>query len=135
MQQKAESTMVVRCELKIPSLGITVRNHSASLVIPNTYPRDGNVNPHLTAIKDSYSLSGARLRSSFLPILSHVPCPAIINAKLTSLYPVVSYFAMCRQFANPPYPNSFLALSSYAGEVHNRTEIIREKPPFGIRIN
>ena len=32
MQEK-ESIMVVRCELKIPSLGVTVRHHSASLVM------------------------------------------------------------------------------------------------------
>ena len=43
MQEK-ESIMVVRCELKIPSLGM-----------PNSYPRDGFVNPHLTTIKDSYN--------------------------------------------------------------------------------
>ena len=40
MQEK-ESIMDVRCELKIPSLGIIVRHHSASLVMPNRYPRDG----------------------------------------------------------------------------------------------
>ena len=32
---------------------------SASLVMPNSYPRDGIFNPHLTTIKDSYS---------------HIPC-------------------------------------------------------------
>ena len=49
MQEK-ESIMVVRCELKIPSLGITVRHHSASLVMPNSYPRDGIFNLQLTTI-------------------------------------------------------------------------------------
>ena len=53
MQEK-ESVMVVRSELKIPLLGITVRHHSASLVIPNSYPCDGIFNPHLAIIKDSY---------------------------------------------------------------------------------
>ena len=53
MQEK-ESIMVVRCELKIPSLEITVRHHLASLVMPNSYPRDGIFNSHLTIIKDSY---------------------------------------------------------------------------------
>ena len=56
MQEK-ESIMVLRCELKIPvtpeicwpSLGIC-------LVMPNSNPRDGVFNPHLTTIKDSYSL-------------------------------------------------------------------------------
>ena len=40
MQEK-ESIMVVRYDLKIPSFGIAVRYHSASLVMPNSYPRDG----------------------------------------------------------------------------------------------
>ena len=48
MQEK-ESVMVFRCALKILSLGITVRHHEA----PNSFPRDGIINPHLTAIKDS----------------------------------------------------------------------------------
>ena len=48
--------MVVRCKLKIPSLGITVRHHSAILVMPNSYPCNGIFNPHLTTIKDSYIL-------------------------------------------------------------------------------
>ena len=55
MQEK-ESIMVVRYEFKIPSLGITVRHHSASLVMPNSYPRDEIFNPYLTTIKDSYIL-------------------------------------------------------------------------------
>ena len=38
-------------KLKIPSLGITVRHHSASLVMLNSNPRVGSFNPHLTAIK------------------------------------------------------------------------------------
>ena len=33
---------------------VTVRNHSASLVMPNSYPRDGIFNQYLTTIKDSY---------------------------------------------------------------------------------
>ena len=53
MQEK-ESIMVVQCELKILSLGITVRHHSASFVMPNSYPRDGIFNLHQTTIMDSY---------------------------------------------------------------------------------
>ena len=53
MQEK-DSIMVVLCELKISSLRITVRHHSASLVISNSYPRDGIFNSHRTTIKDSY---------------------------------------------------------------------------------
>ena len=33
---------------------VTVRIHPASLVMPNSYPRDGIFNQHLTTIKDSY---------------------------------------------------------------------------------
>ena len=53
MQEK-ESIMAVMCELKIPSLEITVRHHSVSLVMPTSYPRDGIFSLHLTTIKDSY---------------------------------------------------------------------------------
>ena len=60
MQEK-ESIMVVWCELKIPSPGITVWHHPASLVMPNSYPRDGIFNLHLTTIKDSYNLIHGRI--------------------------------------------------------------------------
>ena len=49
MQEK-EYKMVVRWELKILSLGITIRHYEAC-------PRDGIFNPHLTTIKDSYILA------------------------------------------------------------------------------
>ena len=52
--QGKESVMIVPCELKIPSLGINVRHHSASLVMPNSYPCDGSFSQHLTTITDSY---------------------------------------------------------------------------------
>ena len=55
MQQK-ESIMVALCEQKFLSLGITVRCHSASLMMLNSYPSDRIFNPHLTTIKDSYTL-------------------------------------------------------------------------------
>ena len=42
--------------IEIQSLGITVRQHSASLVMPNSYPHDGIFRPHLMTIKDSYNL-------------------------------------------------------------------------------
>ena len=48
--------MVVQCELKILLLAITVRHHSASLMMPKSYPHDGIFNPYLTTIKDSYIL-------------------------------------------------------------------------------
>ena len=35
---------------------ITVLRHSTSLVLPNSFPRDGIFNQHLTTIKDSYIL-------------------------------------------------------------------------------
>ena len=46
MQEK-ESVMVVRVELKIPSLGM-----------PDSYPRDRIFNPNLTTIEDSYKKNG-----------------------------------------------------------------------------
>ena len=56
MQEK-ESSALVRCDWKILSPGITVWHHSASLLMPNSYPHDGIFNPHLTTITDSYILS------------------------------------------------------------------------------
>ena len=53
--QDEESIMVVWCELKVPSLKITVRHHSASLMMLNSYRRDRIFNPQLTAIKISYN--------------------------------------------------------------------------------
>ena len=40
---------------KVPSLRITVRHHSASLAMLNSYRRDRIFNPQLTAIKNSYN--------------------------------------------------------------------------------
>ena len=60
VSKKKESIIVVWCELKIPLLGITVQRHLASLMMPNSYPRDGIFSPHLTTIKDSYSLDQSR---------------------------------------------------------------------------
>ena len=42
---------------KKPSLEITVRHHSTSLVMPVSDPRDGFVYPHHTPIKYTYSLA------------------------------------------------------------------------------
>ena len=42
-------------QLKVPSLRITVRHHSASLAMLNSYCRDRIVSPQLTAIKNSYN--------------------------------------------------------------------------------
>ena len=65
MQEK-DSIMAVRCELKIPSLRITVLHHSASLVMPNSYPREGIFNPHLKTIKDSYNKSAYEIHVHFI---------------------------------------------------------------------
>ena len=58
MHEKKKSVMVVRLELKIPSLEITFRYHPAGLVMPNSDPHDGIFNPNLTTIYfwHSYSL-------------------------------------------------------------------------------
>ena len=63
MQEK-ESIMAVGCKLKIPSLRINVRHHLASLVIPNSYPRDRIFNSHPRAIKDSYSMHHQSVKDS-----------------------------------------------------------------------
>ena len=55
-RQEKEFVMVVQFELKISSLRIAVQHHSASLVMPNSYPRDEIFNPNLTTIEDSYIL-------------------------------------------------------------------------------
>ena len=55
-KQGIEPIMVVWCKLKVPSLRITVWHHSASLVMPNSYPHDGIINWHRTNIKDSYNI-------------------------------------------------------------------------------
>ena len=54
MQEK-ELIIVVWCKLKVPSLRITVRHHSASLTMLNSYRRDIIFNPQLTAVKNSYN--------------------------------------------------------------------------------
>ena len=41
---------------------VTVRHHSTSLAMPNSYPRDGIFNQHLTTIKDSYNLTMKQVR-------------------------------------------------------------------------
>ena len=55
--QETESIMVVRCELKIPSFGVTVQHHSVSLEMLNSYHSGRIFNLHLTTIKDSYILA------------------------------------------------------------------------------
>ena len=58
MQEK-ETVMAVRFELRFPSLGIIVRQHSASLMMPNSYPRDGIFNLNLTTIKDLHNVDSS----------------------------------------------------------------------------
>ena len=53
MQEK-ESIMILRCELKMASLKIIVRHHSATLVVLNSYHREGIFNPLFTTMEDSY---------------------------------------------------------------------------------
>ena len=43
-------------QIENSSTRVTVRHHSASLGMPNSYPRDGIFNQHLTTIKDSDNL-------------------------------------------------------------------------------
>ena len=54
--QEKKSIMGVRGRVKNPFLGITVRHQSASIVVPNSYPRNGFFSVHLALMKDSYNL-------------------------------------------------------------------------------
>ena len=69
---------------------VTVRHHSASLVMPNSYPRDGIFNQHLTTIKDSYSLLSvsrydvvSQIGSNTLKITTTKPTQSIEKENLT----------------------------------------------------
>ena len=53
MQEKV-SIKGVWCGQKNLSLGITIRHHSASLVMPISDPRDRFFDPHHTPMKDTY---------------------------------------------------------------------------------
>ena len=46
-------------QIQISVTRVTVWHHSARLVMPNSYPRDGIFNQNLTTIKDSYSCTPA----------------------------------------------------------------------------
>ena len=52
--QERVSVMAVWCGYKNLSLGITVRQHWASLVMPISDPRDRFFYPHHTPMKDTY---------------------------------------------------------------------------------
>ena len=54
-EQEKESLIRVRVGKKNPSLVITVWHHSASLVMPNSDPRDRYFYPTLTLMIDSYN--------------------------------------------------------------------------------
>ena len=54
--QEKESVMGVRGKQKNPSLVITVWHHSASLVMPDSEPRDGFFYLPLTPMIDPYNL-------------------------------------------------------------------------------
>ena len=67
MQEKV-SNMSVWCRQRNPSLGITVRHHSASLVMPISDPRDRFFYPHRTPMKDTYYLRLFILDSALLEL-------------------------------------------------------------------
>ena len=97
--------MVVRCELKIPSLGITVRHHSACLVMPNSYPRDGIFNTHPTTNKASYNKTTSVCASSLIYWnirkciwIQWTPCYMIVQRYLENL----GVYAYEKWFARTP---------------------------------
>ena len=70
-----ESIMVVWCKLKVPSLRITVRHHSASLAMLNNYRRDRIFNPLLTAIKNSYNKENVQWSNICYTRIWDIFCP------------------------------------------------------------
>ena len=50
------------CEVRIENsvTRVSVRHHSVSLVMPNSYPLDDIFNQHLTTIKDFYTFNWPR---------------------------------------------------------------------------
>ena len=58
--------MGVWCGKKNPLLGITVRHHSASLVMQISDPRDRLFHPHHTPTNDPYILSNLRAKCVFM---------------------------------------------------------------------
>ena len=74
MQEK-EPIMVVWCKLKVPSLRITVRHHSAILAMLNSYRRDRIFNPQLTV----------RHHSASLAMLNSYGRDRIFNPQLTAI--------------------------------------------------
>ena len=57
MQKKKKKTIPNSCSVRIENsvTRVTVRHRSASLMMPNSYPRDRIFNTHLETIKDSYN--------------------------------------------------------------------------------
>ena len=60
-EQEKKTIIRVRVGWKNPSLGITVCHHLASLVMPNSDPRDSFFYPILTLMIDSYVIYSAPL--------------------------------------------------------------------------
>ena len=76
MQDK-ESIMVDWSELKIRSIGIAGRHHSASLAMPNGYPRDRIFSPHLTIFKDSNTTKMNNVRTYVKHEYEVLFCPSL----------------------------------------------------------
>ena len=68
MQEKV-SIMDVWSGIKNLLLGITVRHHSASLVMPIIDPRDRYFYPHHTPMKDTYHLTHVHLTQDRIQIV------------------------------------------------------------------
>ena len=68
--QDRESAMGFLWKLKLQSLGLIVRNHSASPVMSKSYIRDGMFSVHLKAILDSYNNKCLNLEKLFSEMFS-----------------------------------------------------------------
>ena len=82
--QERVSIMDVWCGYKNSSLGITVRHHSASLVMLISDPRDRFLYPHHTSMKDTYNLY-INLKHKIQKLMGPIDGNTELNVKLTEM--------------------------------------------------
>ena len=69
---------------------VTVRHHSASLVMPKYYPHDGIFNQYLTTIKESY-MAGWGILFSGCPWFHHSVIPTSFQLRIDEIWPNFAY--------------------------------------------
>ena len=86
---RKEHKTILWCKLKVPSLRITVRHHSPSLAMLNSYHRDRIFNPQLTAIKNSYNKINVQCSNICYTRIWDMFCPYVTYENV--IWPNVSY--------------------------------------------